>query len=155
MTEARTIQQPVVTIGQAVGQAEAVLSKILARVLAEIGTSREHYLAMQRLAALGGTASREDYVADLASWFDVDLWGAGELADTLSAAGLLERDAGVVRFSAAGEELRGRIAGVAAATAQSLLAPLDPGDVATTIATLATVTARAREILAAGAGEAA
>jgi hypothetical protein len=155
MTETPTIQQPIVTIGQAVGQAEAVLSKFLARVLADMSVSRQYYLAMQRLTALGGTASREGYVADLASWFDLDLWAAGELADALSAAGLLERDGAVVRFSAAGAEQRGRIGGAAGAVTQSLLASLDPGDVATTIATLATVTARAREILAAGAGEAA
>jgi hypothetical protein len=158
MTETQAIQQiqqPVVTIGQAVGQAEAVLSKILAQVLAETGTSRQHYLAMQRLTALGGTASREDYVADLASWLGLDLWGAGELADALSAAGLLEPGGGGVGLSAAGEELRGRIAGAAGAVTRPLLASLDPGDIATTIATLATITARAREILAAGAGEAA
>src|SRR5215469_5779607 len=135
LSDTRTVQQPGLAFGQAVGQAEAVLSRILERVLAEMGASRQHYLAMRRLAALGGTASREDYVADLASWFYLDLWGAGELADGLSEAGLLERDAGVVRFSAAGQELLGRIAGSAGAVTQPLLASLDPGDLATTVAT--------------------
>jgi hypothetical protein len=146
-------QAPIVPIGQAVGQAEAVLTKFLARVLAETGTSRQDYLALQRLAALGGAASREDYVTDLGKWFDLDLWAAGELADSLAEAGLVQPDAGGVRFSPEGAELRDRIVRSAGAVTQSLVAPIDPADLEVTIRTLQGLTARARALLAAGAGE--
>jgi hypothetical protein len=66
----------IVTIGQAVGQAEAVLTRLLARVLAETRTSRQDYLALQRLAALGGVASREEYITDLSGALYIDLWSA-------------------------------------------------------------------------------
>jgi hypothetical protein len=151
--QARTVQAPIVTIGQAVGQAEAVLSKLLALVLAETGTRRQDYLAMQRLTALGGAASREEYLADLSSWLDIDLWAAGELADSLSASGLLEQDRGTVRFGVAGAELRDRIVSSAGAVTRSLVAPIDPADMEATIRTLRELTGRARMVLSAGAGE--
>jgi hypothetical protein len=150
MTETTTMQPPIVTIGQAVGQAEAVLSRILARVLAQTGTSRQSYLAMQRLAALGGTATREDYVADLSSWLQVDLWAAGELAGTLEAQGQVGQADGIVSFTPAGLALRDQIASAGGAATRSLLAPLDPADVAATIRTLQEVTARARALVASG-----
>jgi len=140
---------PIVTIGQAVGQAEAVLSRLLAGVLAQTGTSRQGYLALQRLAALGGAATREDYVTDLSNWLSVDLWTAGELADSLAQAGLLEAGGGPVRFAPAGRELRDRIVGSASAAAQSVIAPLDPADLATTVRVLRVVAARGRALLAA------
>ena len=153
MTETQAVQQavqpPIVTIGQAVGQAEAVLTKLLARVLAETGTSRQDYLAMQRLTALGGSASRADYLTDLSNSLDLDLWAAGELADSLSESGLLEQEAGSVRFGAAGEALRGQIATASGAVTRSLVAPVDPADVATTIRTLSQLTTRARGFLSA------
>jgi hypothetical protein len=153
--QAQAVQAPAVTIGQAVGQAEAVLSKLLALVLAETGTSRQDYLALQRLTALGGSAFRDDYLADLSSWLGIDLWTAGELADSLSESGLLEHDGPVVRFAAAGAELRDRIVSSAGAVTRSLIAPVDPADLEATIRTLRELTARARAVLAAGAGEAA
>ncbi len=153
MTETQAVQQavqpPIVTIGQAVGQAEAVLTKLLARALAETGTSRQDYLAMQRLTALGGSASRADYLTDLSNSLDLDLWAAGELADSLSESGLLEQEAGSVRFGAAGEALRGQIATASGAVTRSLVAPVDPADVATTIRTLSQLTTRARGLLSA------
>jgi hypothetical protein len=159
MTETQAAQQamqaPIVTIGQAVGQAEAVLSKVLALVLTETGTSRRDYIAMQRMTALGGAASREDYLADLSSWLDIDLWAAGELTDSLSAAGLLEQDRAMVRFGAAGAELRDRIVSSVGAVTRSLVAPIDPADMEATIRTLREITSRARMVLSAGAGEAA
>ena len=148
-----TVQAPVVTIGQAVGQAEAVLSRLLALVLTETGTSRQDYLAMQRLTALGGAASRDDYLADLSGWLDIDLWAAGELADSLSASGLLEQDRATVKFGAAGAALRDRIASSAGAVTRSLVAPVDPADMEATIRTLRELTARARMVLSGGAGE--
>lgn len=134
---------PLATIGQAVGQAEAMLSKLLARVLAESGTRRQDYLALQRLAALGGSALREDYLADLSGWLDIDLWAAGELADGLCESGLLAHDGPIVRLAAAGARLRERIASSAGAATRPLVAPIDPADLEVTIRTLRALTAGA------------
>ena len=147
-----TRPQPV-PIGPAVGQAEAVLSKLLARVLAETGTSRQHYLAMQRLAGLGGAATREAYVFDLSDALEIDLWAAGELADTLAETGILAEADGVIQLGEYGAGLRGRIAGSAGAITGALLAPISPADVETTIRTLREVTQRGRALLAAGNGD--
>jgi len=150
MTETTTTRPPVVTIGQAVGQAEAVLSRILARVLAQTGTNRQSYLAMQRLTAFGGTATREDYLADLSSWLQVDLWTAGELASSLEAEGHVRQADGMVSFTPAGEARLGQIASSASTVTRSLLAPLSPADVEATIRTLQEVTARGRALLTSG-----
>jgi len=154
MTETTATRPPIVTIGQAVGQAEAVLTRLLARVLARTGTSRQSYLAMQRLTALGGSATREDYVTDLSGWLQVDLWAAGELANSLEADGQVRQANGVVSFTSAGEALRDRILADASTATRSLLAPLNPADVEATIRTLQEVTARGRALVAsADAGE--
>jgi len=134
-------------IGQAVGQAEAVLSRLLAGVLAQTGTRRQDYLALQRLTALGGEASRYAYVSDLGSWLQIDLWGAGELVASLTQAGLLEDSGGMVRFAPPGVALRDEIASSASAVTRTVLAPIDPADLATTIRTLEQVTAGARAVL--------
>jgi len=149
MTEMRTEDGPVIpvgmAIGQVVGQAEAVLTKLLAGVLAETGTSRETYLAMQRLLARGDEAGRDVYVRDLSDWLDLDLWSAGELADTLVAEGLFTLDHETIRLAPPGAELRERIRrGIG-----DLMAPvweqLDPADVETTVRTLRQVTVLARD----------
>ena len=139
------------TIGMAVGQAEAVLSKLLARVLAETGTSRKDYLALQRLASLGGTATREAYIFDLSDALEIDLWAAGELADALAESGILDEADGTIRLGGRGQDLRGRIAGSAGALTRALLAPVSPADVETTVRTLHEVTRRGRDLLAIGA----
>jgi hypothetical protein len=159
MTEAQAAppagQPPLAAIGQVVAQAEAVLSQLLARVLAEAGTSRRDYLALQRLAALGGSALREDYLADLSGWLDIDLWAAGELADGLCGSGLLACDGPIVRFAPAGARLRERIASSAGAVTRTLVALIDPADLEVTIRTLRELTARAGAVLRTGAGSAA
>jgi DNA-binding MarR family transcriptional regulator len=145
----------IVTIGQAVGQAEAVLTRLLARVLAETRTSRQDYLALQRLAALGGVASREEYITDLSGALYIDLWSAGELVDSLAQAGLLEASGGIVRFALSGTELRDHIARSASALTRTMIAPVKPADLATTIRTLEQVTVRGRALLEGSLGEAA
>ena len=144
MTETKQAQ---ITLGQAVGQAEAVLTRLLSRVLAETGTERQTYLALQRLAALGVT-DRDTYLRDLGEWLELDLWAAGELADKLAVGGLLEREGETVRLSPQGAGLRARILSLGGQTTATLTGPLDPADVATTIRILQDVTARARELLA-------
>ena len=147
-----TGRQPV-PVGMAVGQAGAVLSKLLARVLAEAGTSRQHYLAMQRLAGLGGAATREAYVFDLSDALEIDLWAAAEMADTLAEAGILAEADGVIRLGDYGGDLRGRIAASVGAITRALLAPVSPADVEITIRTLREVTQRGGALLAAGNGD--
>lgn len=143
---------PTIPIGQAVGQAETILSKLLAGVLAETGTSRQTYLAMQRLTVLGGDAngdssggvSRDRYVADLGYWLDLDLPSADRLVDSLAAAGFIAVPAGNVRLTAAGTDLLGKIRAAAGKVTARLYEPLNPADVATTIRTLQEITTRAR-----------
>ncbi|HEY6792736.1 MAG TPA: hypothetical protein VI365_36040 [Trebonia sp.] len=145
----------IAAIGQAVGQAEAVLSRVLARVLAETRTGRQDYLALQRLAALGGVASREAYITDLSGGLYIDLWSAAELVDSLARAGLLEASGGMVRSAPSGTELRDHIIGSASALTRSMIAPVSPADLATTIQTLEQVTARGRALLEGSLGDAA
>ena len=58
MTSTQESTRPIPLIGQAVGQAQASLTKILLGILAESGTSYQVYLGLQRLTALGGEATR-------------------------------------------------------------------------------------------------
>ena len=87
------------TIGQAVGQAEASLTRLLTGILAERGTSRETYLAVQRLTSLGGQAARDDYERDLSEWLELAAADAVRLAGQLTAAGLTENEGGVTRLT--------------------------------------------------------
>src|SRR5580704_16333437 len=96
-------------LGQVLGQAQSVLSGLLARVLEQTQTKNETYLALQRMALLGGAASRDRYVGDLSDWLDLDLREAGELADTLLAAGLLTEADQQIRLTDAGADLRASI----------------------------------------------
>ena len=150
MTEMRIENGPAIpvgmAIGQVVGQAETVLTKLLAGVLAEAGATRETYLAMQRLLVCGDQADRDAYVRDLGDWLDLDLWSAGELANSLVAEGLFRLDHETIRLAPAGAELRERIRrGIG-----DLMAPvweqLDPADVETTVRTLRQVTTLARDL---------
>jgi hypothetical protein len=139
MTETRTEDGPAIpvgmAIGQVVGQAETVLTKLLAGVL-----------AMQRLLVRGDEADRDAYIRDLGDWLDIDLWSAGELADALVAEGLFRLDHETIRLAPSGAELRERIRrGIG-----DLMAPvweqLDPADVETTVRTLRRVTMLARDL---------
>jgi DNA-binding MarR family transcriptional regulator len=150
MTETRIEDGPAIpvgmAIGQVVGQAETVLTKLLAGVLAEASTTRETYLAMQRLLVQNDEADRDAYVRDLGDWLDLDLWSAGELANSLVAEGLFRLDHETIRLAPAGVELRERIRrGIG-----DLMAPvweqLDPADVETTVRTLRRVTTLARDL---------
>lgn len=158
MTETRTETAPAVpavtigqSIGQAVGQAEAVLTRLLAGVLAETGTPRETYLALQRLSAQGNAAGREAYVRDLSEWLDLDLWSAGELANDMAAAGLVTMTDEGIRVAQAGAELGARIRAAIGVITAPLWASLDQSDLETTVRTLGEITVRARQALATGA----
>lgn len=137
---------PTVTIGQAVGQAEASLTRLLAGALAERNTSRPAYLALQRLNALGGQAARDDYERDLSEWLGLDGRGARRLAGQLASARLTASENGMTGLTAAGRALREGILADGAKITGPLLASLDRDDVETTIRTLQEITRRARGI---------
>ncbi len=155
MTETRIEAGPLIpvgmAIGQTVGQAEAVMTRLLAGVLAETGTARQTYLALQRLLVHGDSAPREDYIRDLSDWLDLDLWSAGELADDLVADGLLVLADGNIRLAEAGSELRERIRGAIAEITAPLYAELDPADIETTVRTLRELTKLTRALYPAAA----
>ena len=137
---------PSLTIGQAVGQAEASLTRLLTGVLAERRTSRPTYLALQRLNTLGGHATRDDYERDLREWLGLDGPGAKDLAGQLEAAGLAAADNDTIRLTEPGRALREGILAEGAKITGPLLATLDAGDVEITIRTLREITTRARGI---------
>ncbi len=92
MTSTQEDTRPIPLIGQAVGQAQASLTKILLGILAESGTSYQTYLGLQRLNALGGEATRDAYERDLSDWLQLDGTAATRLAGDLVAAGLAETE---------------------------------------------------------------
>jgi DNA-binding MarR family transcriptional regulator len=132
------------TIGQAVGQAEASLTKLLTGILAERATSRETYLGVQRLTSLGGQATPERFTGDLADWLELDGPAASRLAGQLAAAGLTETAGGLTRLTPAGRALREGVLADSAKLTGPLLATLDRDDVQVTIRTLEEITRLAR-----------
>ena len=155
MTTIQESPRPTAPIGQAVGQAEASLTKLLAGVLAESGTSHEAYLGLQRLTTLGGQASRDAYERDLIDWLRLDGPGARRLADALVSAGLVAvepngaagpADGGIVRLTSQGVALRAAILGASAKITEPMLATIDRDDLETTVRTLNEITRRARGI---------
>jgi DNA-binding MarR family transcriptional regulator len=146
MTETRTPASTPLTIpvGQAVGMAERVLTKLLAGVLAETGTSRPAYLAMQRLTALGDSVSRNAYLTDLRYWLDLDQQSAGKLVDGLVADGLVTVAQGTVRLTAAGKDLLGKIRTAAGEVTARLYGQFDPADLQAMVTTLQEITTRAQ-----------
>jgi hypothetical protein len=156
MTSTQETPLAALPIGRAVGQAEAALTKLLTGVLAESGTSRETYLGLQRLTALGGEATRDAYERDLSDWLELDATAAAQLAGDLVAVGLAETGpvvtgpavtgGGAIRLTAQGQALREGILGVSARITGPMLATIDRDDLETTVRTLDEITRRARGI---------
>ena len=94
----------------------------------------------------GDSIERDRYVRDLSDWLDLDLWVAGELADGMLDAGLLELAGETMRLADAGAELRERIRLSIGAITGPLYRRLDPADIETTVRTLQDITSRAREL---------
>ena len=78
--------RPLPLIGQAVGQAQASLTRLLTGILAESGTSYQIWLGLQRLNAMGGQPARDAYEGDLSDWLQLDGPAAARLAGDLVAA---------------------------------------------------------------------
>ncbi len=138
-------------VGQAVGEAQASLKKILTGILAESGTGYQAYLGLQRLTALGGEATQDAYQRDLSDWLELDAAAAARLAGDLVAAGLAGTGpagvgGGAIRLTARGRELRGEVLAASAKITEPMLAAIDRGDLETTVRTLDEITRRARGI---------
>ncbi len=144
MTTTGEDTRPLPLIGQAVGQAQASLTRLLTGILAGTGTSHPVWLGLQRLNALGGQPSREAYEADLSYWLQLDGPGAARLAGDVVAAGLAVGDNGHIAVSARGRALREEVLASSAQVTGPMLATIDRADLDTTIRTLEQITRLAR-----------
>ena len=153
MTTTQENARPLPLIGQSVGQAQATLTRLLDRILAESGTGHQTWLGLQRLNALGGQPGRDAYERDLSSWLQLDGQEAARLAGDLVAAGLAETGpagpggAGgdTIRMTDAGRKLRQAVLATSAQVTGPVLAAVDRGDLEVTIRTLDEITRRVRE----------
>ena len=141
MTTTGEDTRPLPLIGQAVGQAQASLSRLLAGILAGTGTSYPVWLGLQRLNALGGQPSRAAYEADLSYWLQLDGPAAVRLAGDVVTAGLAASgDDGSIAVSAGGRALREEVLAASAKVTGPMLATIDRADLDTTIRTLEKIT---------------
>ena len=133
-------------IVQAVGQAQASLTRLLTGILAESGTGYQTWLGLQRLNAMGGQPARAAYEADLSYWLQLDGPAAARLAGDVVAAGLAASgDDGSVAISARGRALREEVLVTSAKVTGPMLASIDRAELNTTIRTLEKITRLARE----------
>jgi hypothetical protein len=141
MTTTGEDTRPLPLIGQAVGQAQASLTRLLAGILTGTGTSYPVWLGLQRLNALGGQPSRAAYEADLSYWLQLDGPAAARLASDVVAAGLAASgDDGSIALSAGGRALREEVLAASAKVTGPMLATIDRADLDTTIRTLEKIT---------------
>ena len=146
MTTTGEDTRPLPLIGQAVGQAQASLTKLLTGILAGTGTSYQVWLGLQRLNAMGGHPAREAYEADLSYWLQLDGPAAARLAGDVVAAGLADSSGdGLIALSAQGRALREQVLATSARVTGPMLATIDRADLDTTIRTLEEITRRARD----------
>ena len=141
MTTTGEDTRPLPLIGQAVGQAQASLTRLLAGILAGTGTSYPVWLGLQRLNALGGQPAGEAYEADLSYWLQLDGPAAARLAGDVAASGLaVSGDDGSIALSAGGRALREEVLAASAKVTGPMLATIDRADLDTTIRTLEKIT---------------
>ena len=145
MTTTGEDARPLPLIGQAVGQAQASLTRLLTGILAGTETSYLLWLGLQRLNAMGGQPTREAYEADLGYWLQLDGPAAARLAGDVVAAGLAASDDGLITPSARGRALRQEVLAASAQVTGPMLATIDRADLDTTIRTLEKITSLARE----------
>ena len=146
MTSTQESIRPLPLIGPSVGLAQAALARLLTDILAESGTSYQAWLGLQRLAALGGQATRETYECDLSEWLRRDGPAAARLAGDLVAAGLADTGPDAIRLTAQGRGLRRDVLAASAKVTEPMLATIDRDDLETTVRTLDEITRRARGI---------
>ena len=141
MTTTGEDTRPLPLIGQAVGQAQASLTRLLTGILAESGTSYQIWLGLQRLNAMGGQPARAAYEADLSYWLQLGAPAATRLAGDVVGADLATSDGdGTVTLSARGRALREEVLAASAKVTGPMLATIDHADLDTTIRTLEKIT---------------
>src|SRR6185436_6484952 len=118
MTTTGETARPLPLLGQAVGQAQASLTKLLTGILAGTGTSHRVWLGLQRLNALGGRPAGEVVAAGLAA----------------------SGDDGSVALSARGRALREEVLAASAQVTGPMLATVARAELDTTIRTLEKIT---------------
>jgi hypothetical protein len=145
MTTTGEDARPLPLIGQAVGQAQASLTRLLTGILAGSGTSHLLWLGLQRLNAMGGQLSQEAYEADLSYWLELDGPAARLAGDVVTAGLAVGGDDGLIALSARGRALREQVLAASAQVTGPMLATIDRADLDTTIRTLEKITRLARE----------
>jgi DNA-binding MarR family transcriptional regulator len=146
MTSTQESIRPLPLIGPSVGLAQAALARLLTGILAESGTSYQAWLGLQRLAALGGQATREAYERDLSEWLRLDGPAAARLVGDLVTAGLADTGPDAIRLTAQGRGLREDVLAASAKVTEPMLATIDRDDLETTVRTLDEITRRAQGI---------
>ncbi|MFI1223656.1 MULTISPECIES: hypothetical protein [unclassified Streptomyces] len=137
--------------GQIIGQAHYATRAVLESLLATTGTTFHQALALNALAARGGTADRSWLVARLTTGLKIDAATAEEVLASLTASGLLTAsadDGARLGFTEAGQERQAAIADGTAKIVAPLYADLPAEDLATTARILLTLTERADKALA-------
>ena len=114
-------------IGQVVGQAQSVLSGLLVDGCSQAGTDERDLPGPAANGAARRRGRRDRYVGDLVDWLDLDRRDAGELADSLVAAGLLTDGDRTVAIADAGAQLRASIVGSISAVTAPMYESLEPG----------------------------
>ncbi|MGH3174222.1 MAG: hypothetical protein ACRDPF_10230 [Streptosporangiaceae bacterium] len=141
MTTTGEDTRPLPLIGQAVGQAQASLTRLLTGILAGTGTSHPVWLGLQRLNALGGRPAREAYEADLSYWLQLDGPAAARLAGDVVAGGLAASgDDDSIVLSARGRALREEVLAASAKVTGPMLATIERAELETTVRTLEELT---------------
>lgn len=145
--------QPPVLTGQDIAEAEGAVSRLLERVLAKEGTTRQEYIALRVLALRGPWASPRELHAFLLGQRQLGLTGAAatELLAGLEDQGLASGTAADGRGPAAatpdGTALHARLNEAVLPTTRELYAGLDPDDLAIARRVLTQVTKRADQLL--------
>ena len=136
---------------QVIGQAEKTLNAILFRLLAGPGLTEAQWITLTLTAVGGGAVGRGQLVGQVAHGLKVsDARARAHLAE-LAAARLIQDpgdDAGIVRLTAAGEQVYGRLRAAVTQATRRLWGDLPAEDLATAGRVLSIITERANAELA-------
>jgi hypothetical protein len=127
--------------GQVIGEAQRAVQILLDQLLSRTGTTFHQWVALNTIAASGGSATQEQSETRMTTGLQIDAAAVSRTLAELGAAGLIDGGS----FTAAGRIRHAEIqAGISGITAR-LYGDVPNEDLATAGRVLATVTARARE----------
>ena len=130
--------------GQVIGEAQRAVQILLDQLLSRTGTTFHQWVALNTIAAGGGSATLDQLETRMTIGLQIDVGAVARILDELAAAGLIDGGS----FTAAGRDRHAGIqAGIAAITAR-LYADVPAEDLAVAGRVLSTVTARARAAVA-------